>query len=226
VHAQRGDVKAQPGAALSPVVRTAMMAAVEKRLDEMSAEPSDKRSRVIKAAVDLSYAHGLGKVSLADISEKAEVSLGNLYYYFKTKDAIGEAVIAQRSAEFEWMRAQWDLEPTPQGRLKAFVAMTAGNRENLVRGGCPVGSLCAELGKQEGPLAGLSAEPLRRLLSWTEDQFAAMGLDEAKDALALHLLAVLQGISLLANAFRDPAVVQREAVFLNCWIDTLDPSQG
>jgi len=224
MHLENGDVKAQLEAALSPEVVTAMMAAVKERQDRMSTETSDKRGRVINAAADLIYANGLGKVSLADISEKAGLSLGNLFYYFKAKDSIAEAVIARRGAEFEAMRAQWDLEPTPQDRLKAFVAMTAGNRENLARAGCPVGSLCAELGKREGALAGQSAQPLRRLLAWTEEQFTAMGLDEARSALALHLLASLQGISLLANAFRDAALVEREAIFLNNWIDTLSPS--
>jgi AcrR family transcriptional regulator len=190
----------------------------------MSVDRSDKRSRVIKAAVELSYAHGLGQVSLADIAEKAAVPLGNLYYYFKTKASIGEAVIAQRSAEFEAMRARWDLEPTPQGRLKAFVAMTADNSENLARAGCPIGSLCAELGKQDGPLADRAALPLRQLLAWLEEQFAAMGQEQAESALALHLLAALQGISLLTNSFRDPTLVKREAVFLDHWIDTLNHS--
>jgi len=226
MHLEDGDVKAQLGVALSPEVRRVMMTAVKERQDRMSTETSDKRSRVIKAAADLIYANGLGNVSLADISEKAGLSPGNLFYYFKTKDSIAEAVIAQRGAEFEGMRAQWDLEPTPRDRLKAFVAMTAGNRENLARAGCPVGSLCAELGKREGSLADHSAQPLRRLLAWTEEQFTEMGLNDARSALALHLLASLQGISLLANAFRDAGLVEREAIFLNNWIDTLSPSQG
>ena len=96
----------------------------------------------------MSYAHGFGHIALADIAQRASVSLGNIYYYFKTKAALGEAIIAQRCAEFETMRARWDLEPAPHDRLKAFIRMTVDNRENLARAGCPVGSLCAELGKQ------------------------------------------------------------------------------
>jgi AcrR family transcriptional regulator len=187
----------------------------------VNADSSDKRSRVVQAAAELSYAHGLGNVPLADIAGRAGVSLGNLYYYFRTKASIGEAVIEQRCAEFDLMRARWDAAPSPQDRLKAYVRMTAGNSERLARAGCPVGSLCAELGKQEGPLADQASRPLGLLLAWIEEQFEALGHSQAKGAFAYHLLASVQGICLLANCFRNPSLVETEASILCNWIDTL-----
>jgi AcrR family transcriptional regulator len=53
----------------------------------------DKRSRLISAAVGLAYHSGFEATSLADIAREAEVPLGNVYYYFKTKDEIGEAIV-------------------------------------------------------------------------------------------------------------------------------------
>jgi AcrR family transcriptional regulator len=176
---------------------------------------------MVKAAAELSYAHGLANVTLADIADRAGVSLGNLYYYFRTKASITEAVIAQRCAEFEGMCAQWSAAPTPQDRLKAYVQMTADKREYLARAGCPVGSLCAELGKQEGPLADQASRPFSLLLAWIEEQFEALGHGRAKGALAYHLLASVQGICLLANCFRNPSLVDTEASILCNWIDTL-----
>lgn len=187
----------------------------------MNADSSGKRARLVEAAAELSYARGFGAVALADIAERASVPLGNIYYYFKTKASMSEAVIAQRCAEFERMRARWDLEPTPRERLKAFIRMTADNRENLARAGCPVGSLCAELCKEPGPLAEQAARPLKQLLRWIEQQFGALGKGKKRGALALHLLAALQGVSLLANGFRDPKVVETEAVLLCHWVDSL-----
>ncbi len=181
----------------------------------------DKRSRLTRAAADLTYARGFSKVSLAEIAEAADVPPGGLYYYFRTKAAVGEAIIAQRGEEFQQLRAHWEQATTPKQRLKAFVQSTADNREALVRGGCPVGSLCSELGKDDTTLAKQAAGPLRDLLSWIEVQFAALGRAHEKAGLALHLLAALQGISLLANCFRDPGVVIKEADRLNAWIDTL-----
>jgi AcrR family transcriptional regulator len=181
----------------------------------------DKRSRLTRAAADLTYANGFNKVALADVAAAAEVPLGNIYYYFKTKAALGEAIVGQRTEEFQHLRAHWEQAKTPKDRLKAFVRSTADNRQGLVRGGCPVGSLCSELGKEETPLAELAARPLRELLAWIEVQFGELGRAREKRGLALHLLAALQGVSLLANCFRDPAVVTEEAKRLNAWIDTL-----
>jgi hypothetical protein len=119
------------------------------------------------------------------------------------------------------MREAWEQAATPQERLKAFVQMTVNNRKNLARAGCPVGSLCAELGKEEGTLAKEISVPFRQLLGWLENQFAALGKKQARKTLAIHLLSSLQGVSLLANCFRDPALVLQEAQQLNAWIDSL-----
>src|SRR5690348_13329545 len=113
----------------------------------------DKRSRLIRAAADLSHVRGLGKVSLADIAQSANVPLGNVYYYFKTKAAIGEAVLAQRTSELERIREACDAASSPRARLKAFIQITVDSRDVLARAGCPVGSLCCELSKDAGPLA-------------------------------------------------------------------------
>lgn len=191
------------------------------QLTDMSRNQSGKRIRLVQAAADLSHARGLGKVALADIARQAEVPLGNVYYYFQTKTAIAEAVIAQRSEEFQTLQETWDRGSTPKERLKAFVQMTVQNRESLKRAGCPVGSLCAELAKEEGPLAEKAAVPFRQLLTWIEAQFAGLGRKRDKRSLAIHLLSALQGVSLLANAFRDSEIVVGEASRLKTWIDSL-----
>ena len=49
---------------------------------------NDKRDRLIDAANDLIYQQTFNATTLADIAAKANVPLGNVYYYFKTKDDI------------------------------------------------------------------------------------------------------------------------------------------
>ena len=61
---------------------------------------SEKRARLIRTAAKLAYRHGFRETSLADIAEAAKVPVGNVYYYFKTKDEIGEAIVEQRLLEF------------------------------------------------------------------------------------------------------------------------------
>jgi AcrR family transcriptional regulator len=58
-----------------------------------TAQP-DKRTRLIETATKLAYGRGFRETSLADIAEAARVPVGNVYYYFKTKDELAEAVVA------------------------------------------------------------------------------------------------------------------------------------
>ncbi len=64
----------------------------------------DSRSRLVSAAVGLAYQNGFAATSLADIAREAEVPLGNVYYYFKTKDEIGEAIVERRLAQLSAQR--------------------------------------------------------------------------------------------------------------------------
>lgn len=113
----------------------------------------DKRSRLVDAAVRLVHEQGFARTTLADIAGAAGVPLGNVYYYFKTKEAIGEALVAHHAGHYATLRGQWNQSGDARSRLAAFVQMTADNRAVLARSGCPVGTLCAELHKAGGPLA-------------------------------------------------------------------------
>ena len=181
----------------------------------------DKRTRLIQAAVKLTYRHGFAQTALADIAREANVPLGNVYYYFKTKDEIGEAIVEHR---LEWSRTQrraWDAAGDPKDRLRAFVHMSFENRQTLARGGCPIGTLCAELHKEGGPLAKHATVLFGELLDWMEIQFRALGKAVESRALAVHLLSALEGVALLALTFHDPALVVKESSRLDEWIRTL-----
>jgi TetR/AcrR family transcriptional repressor of nem operon len=187
----------------------------------MTAEMSDKRSRLVQTAAKLVYERGFRKTTLADIAAEAGVPSGNVYYYFKTKDEIGIAVLEQRLAELHTVREICDRAGSPKDRLQAFVQMTVDNREQVSLGGCPIGALCAELQKEGDALAAQARPLFAALLSWMEKQFQELDKGEASRGLALHLVSALQGISLLANTFRDPKLIAVEADFLKAWIRTL-----
>src|ERR1700686_1401407 len=183
---------------------------------------SDKRSRLIRTAVKLAYRHGFRETSLADIAEAAKVAVGNVYYYFKTKDEIGEAIVEQRLLEFRALREQWDKMGSPKERLQACVENTLENRDVLARGGCPVGTLCSELHKEGGPLAEKSTALFGEPLAWIEAQFrAALGPGDDSRGLAIHLFSALQGISVLAHGSREPELVVMETRRLQDWIRAL-----
>jgi AcrR family transcriptional regulator len=187
----------------------------------MSENKTDKRARLTQSAVELAYRQGFRKTTIADLAEEADVPLGNIYYYFKTKDEIGEAIVDHRLAQFEQLRDRVDRMDSPKDRLLAFVRMTLDNREVVAVRGCPMGSLCAELLKDGGALAERSNALFARPMDWLEAQFRALGKGGESAALALHLQAAMQGVSLLAQSYRNPELVEIEARHLKAWIDAL-----
>jgi TetR/AcrR family transcriptional regulator, transcriptional repressor for nem operon len=179
-----------------------------------------KRGRLIAAAREMIYRQGMEKTTLADIAAAAEVPLGNVYYYFKTKNdlvqAVVEAHLAEASAMLTAIEAAHD---TPRDRLKALFGVLGEQGELIARYGCPHGTLCLELDKRDaGP--GLAAELMIVPVAWAERQFQAMGRTDARD-LAIQVIARYQGTAVLTNTLRDPDLMTREAVRVAQWIDTL-----
>jgi len=167
------------------------------------------------------YRQGFGNTALADIAQAARLPLGNLYYYFKTKDEIGGAIIDLRVERLRKILQELDQLHAPKQRLCAFVQIKVDDRQELARLVCPVGSLCSELHKHGGPVARKATQLFADALAWLEVQFEELGKGTESRGLALHLLSATQGVSLLAHAFHDPELVALEAERLKKWIRSL-----
>jgi TetR/AcrR family transcriptional regulator, transcriptional repressor for nem operon len=190
--------------------------------EDMAAQaPVDKRTRVVDTAVRLVHEHGFTRTSLADIARESGVPLGNLYYYFKTKDAIGEALVEKIAVETATARATWEAELKPRERILAFIQATLDGRELVARIGCRVGGLCSELHKEPGPLAERAASLFDGFLKWLEAQFRLLGKGAESRDLAFHLVSAVQGASLLANSFHDTRQITRECNRLKDWVRSL-----
>ncbi len=177
-----------------------------------------KRQHLINTAADLVYRNGFLKTTLADISVKADIPLGSIYYYFQSREDIARAVVECRVAELNTFLERQAAQPNPRLRLEALVHVWVDERETDTEFGCPVGSLCYELAKGRGALSAEAARPFQLLLAWCETQFCLMGCNRDAKTLALHLIAALQGISLIANSLGDSEQILRETVYLKRWL--------
>src|ERR1700694_5911881 len=108
----------------------------------------DKRQRLVEGARLLLHRQGVEKTTLADIAQAADVPVGNVYYYFKTKDELVQAAIDAQAQDIETSLASFDRHRSPRTRLKAFVKLLTAKREIAARYGCPHGALCAELNRR------------------------------------------------------------------------------
>jgi AcrR family transcriptional regulator len=179
-----------------------------------------KRERLVEGARRVLHQQGVEKTTIADIARAADVPVGNVYYYFKTKDQLVAAAIDGHAADVNALLRSLERHRTPQARLKALIYELMSQREVVADYGCPLGSLCSELDKRADGLDHACSELLRLPVEWAEQQFRSMGRRDARD-LAVALIASYEGIALLTNTFHDPELMAREGRRLERWIDAL-----
>lgn len=182
---------------------------------------SDKTTceHIIEAADKLFYRQGYEHTSFSDIAEVVQISRGNFYYHFKTKDEILDAVIGLRLANTRKMLERWETEGKgPADRIRSFIHILIANRAPIKRYGCPVGTLCAELAKLDHAAQAEARELFTLFRTWLRRQFMLLGRETDADALAMHLLARSQGVATLANAFHDEAFIRHEVEQMCDWL--------
>ena len=75
-------------------------------------ETSATKQRILNSAISLFNDYGIANVRLTQISDDAGISVGNLAYHYKNKDAIVEAVYAQLLQEFGKVLSEYLTEST------------------------------------------------------------------------------------------------------------------
>ncbi len=189
---------------------------------------ADKRAELVAAATGLLHEQGFHRTTLADVAQRASVPLGNVYYYFRTKEALAEAVIVAHEQALRERFASWDAAVRdPRARLRRLVRAPLDTTDRVIQFGCPHGSLCQELEKlgPDAPLARAGARLLAVYIHWSDAQFRALGCDKRESrALATDLVASVQGTMLLANTLRSPALLATQLRRVERWLDGAGPS--
>jgi TetR/AcrR family transcriptional regulator, transcriptional repressor for nem operon len=168
------------------------------------------RTRIISAAAELVFAHGVARTGIEDVQRQAGVSASQMYHYFTDKNDLIRAVIAHQADGI--LAAQRPV----LDELDSFAALERW-RDLLIDlqekrhcvGGCPIGSIAAELADEDPQArADLAASferweaPIRAGLARMRAR-GELRPDTDTDALALALLAVLQGGLVLTQTRRN-----------------------
>jgi len=180
-----------------------------------------KRSRLVQAAGKLFHEQGIAVTTLANIAQLADVPLGNVYYYFKTKEAIISDVIAHRRELIQLQIKELNNIENTKERLQSLVRQTAGHSEETAKFGDALGSLCQELGRHGGQLADAAASLLQEIMTWCEAQFTTLGKGAEARQLSMMLVSSLQGISLLTLTFKNPGYTEQQTDYLLNWLEVV-----
>jgi len=82
--------------------------------DSATASRPPKRERLVESARDLLYEQGVQRTTLAQIAERADVPVGNVYYYYKTRDELVHAVIESRLERMREVLGELDRRSSPK----------------------------------------------------------------------------------------------------------------
>jgi TetR/AcrR family transcriptional repressor of nem operon len=165
------------------------------------------RDRIVAAAADLMYRHGVAGTSTPAVRDAAGVSSSQIYHYFADKDDLTRAVIAfQTEAVLSYQAASLArLDSLDALRAWRDVVVNAARQQHGA-GGCPLGSLSSELSDdhpwaRDALAASFTAwsEAIRTGLAAMIDN-GSLPRDTDPGRLALALLAAVQGGLLLAQA--------------------------
>jgi TetR/AcrR family transcriptional repressor of nem operon len=171
----------------------------------LTARGAATRARIIDAAADLMYAHGVDRTSLDEVMARSGVSKSQLYHYFKDKDALVLDVIAVQTdrvigAQQPHLGALDSLDA-----LRAWRQAILDLNQTVDVGGCPLGSLANEMANNSEDARTRLASSFARWADAIEHGLATMQArgDLAASAdprtLATGLLSAVQGGLLLAK---------------------------
>jgi AcrR family transcriptional regulator len=162
---------------------------------------AETRQRIVDEAARRFRRDGVAGTGLVPLMKALGMTHGGFYAHFPSKEAL---VAASLEAVVGQVGEKWP-DPLPPAQLREFLAsyLSPHHRDNPGEG-CPLPSLCAELGLRGQPSPASDALTLR-MAAWLQ----ACRLDEAGDDQGLVLLSALVGALTLARSVANPALSER-----------------
>jgi TetR/AcrR family transcriptional regulator, transcriptional repressor for nem operon len=191
----------------------------EMAVEIRSAKATATRDQILDAAARLIHLRGYHGTSLDDVLRESGVGKGNFYYYFRSKEDLGFAIIdrvVERFLERTLEPAFVDLTADPLDQVRAFLdrLLDVQRQRNCV-GGCPMGNLASELSDvHEGFRQRLADifERWRVMLATTLERGRESGrlrADLDAGSAAGFVVAALEGAILMAKVTKDISVMEK-----------------
>ncbi len=179
------------------------------------AEPRTERGRetrekILVTAARLFHERGVSATSVEQVLAAAGPGKSQFYRYFPSKaDLVSEVIRYQSDQHLGWQKALLAQLDSWEGLEDYFDALVAGHAERGLLGGCPIGSLAAELADQNEAHRSELAEAFSLWEASIEQVLTKMRAakklrpDADPSWLAATTLAGIQGAYLLSTLHKD-----------------------
>lgn len=168
-----------------------------------------RREALVLAAAELFWTQGFVATSLADVAEAAEVPIGNVYYYYKTKAALALGVaslfVSQTQMLIESVCKESD---DPRKRLRLLVARLKETQGQRLAYGCPIAAASRDFRSQAPEASQKAAESFSLLIGFISQELGRTG---KRPSLAMgkarSVIADWQGGIALAHSLQQSTVL-------------------
>ncbi len=168
-----------------------------------------RRQRLLAAAANRFWQFGYGSTSLADIAGDAEVPLGNVYYYFRTKQDIARGVADIFVSETQSMLSEIaEAESEPRRRVLALIRRLSESNRSRVERGCPIALAVRDFRDCAPDASQRAAESFDLLIGFIGRELQRTGARPSTAlAKARAIVVEWQGGISLAHALGDATVL-------------------
>ncbi len=183
--------------------------------ESLTAKGRDARARIVEAAAHLMHLRGMSDTSLGHILELADAGKGQLYHYFENRGALETAVLEYHIARQPEAASPGNLLSTWEDLERWFEAVYRTFEMADFRGGCPLGSMAAEVADRNPDLRSKldAAFAVKRdHLARGFDELKAAGVLRPKvnpESLAEFVVATIQGGLMLARVRQNGQPLRR-----------------
>ena len=181
----------------------------------MASKGEITKQKVLETARELFYLNGYNNTSIDDILKASKIKKGNLYFHFRSKEALGYAVIEGYLKDE--IRTVDDVFAGPGSPMERLYRLFETFKKNLsdrgCRGGCPIGNFAIEMSDIHNgfrkKINRIFDAWLERLVKLLNEAKQANELPSSIDtkAMACFIVAVWEGGVMLVKTRKDPRVM-------------------
>jgi AcrR family transcriptional regulator len=197
------------------------------RTDVLEEAPIPPRARILTAARDLFYRHGIHAVGVDAIAAAADTNKMTLYRHFKSKDELVAECLRECGRELEsaWTEVEQAHAGNPRGHLLAWLRVIAEYKLGTSERGCAFANAAVELPDYNHPARRVIEEVKTLHRDKIIDLCRKAGL-RGPDLLADELFLLCEGARVSIQSVGPGGPAERLAEMFQTLVAAHTPPQG